>query len=136
MARPPTSRTVELACREEACLCVPGHAVGDTWPIQMSCRDIKHTHTGEMRFAHSECPKSFLKSSHLSELSRPTGLRREALAYLWMVEPCLWMDEASLEGCNNAATLSFVTASMEAICPEDIAHIATSGINAIQVEDL
>ncbi|OBS81215.1 hypothetical protein A6R68_20616 [Neotoma lepida] len=104
----------------------------------------QHTCTGEKRFACSECPKSFLKGGNLSKLSRPTGVN--LLQYLaWcfqLIRPfkihfthrtkkgglgislgggTLPLDnEASLEGCNNATTLAFITTSLETICPEDI----------------
>ncbi|NXS94688.1 SP1 factor, partial [Jacana jacana] len=102
----------------------------------------KRTHTGEKKFACPECPKRFMRSDHLSKHIKTHQNKKGAPAnnVATMNVSAVPMDTgASAEG-NGGATPSALIATnmvaMEAICPEGIARLASSGINVMQVADL
>ncbi|XP_009468835.1 PREDICTED: transcription factor Sp1 [Nipponia nippon] len=101
----------------------------------------KRTHTGEKKFACPECPKRFMRSDHLSKHIKTHQNKKGGTANnVAMNVSAVPMDTgASAEG-NGGATPSALIATnmvaMEAICPEGIARLASSGINVMQVADL
>ncbi|XP_040437012.1 transcription factor Sp1 isoform X3 [Falco naumanni] len=101
----------------------------------------KRTHTGEKKFACPECPKRFMRSDHLSKhIKTHQNKKGGAANNVAMNVSAVPMDTgASAEG-NGGATPSALIATnmvaMEAICPEGIARLASSGINVMQVADL
>ncbi|NWS50404.1 SP1 factor, partial [Probosciger aterrimus] len=101
----------------------------------------KRTHTGEKKFACPECPKRFMRSDHLSKhIKTHQNKKGGAANAVAMNVSAVPMDTgAGAEG-NGAATPSALIATnmvaMEAICPEGIARLASSGINVMQVADL
>ncbi|NXY89212.1 SP1 factor, partial [Alcedo cyanopectus] len=101
----------------------------------------KRTHTGEKKFACPECPKRFMRSDHLSKhIKTHQNKKGGAGNSVAMNVSAVPMDTgASGEG-NGGATPSALIATnmvaMEAICPEGIARLASSGINVMQVADL
>ncbi|XP_061875764.1 LOW QUALITY PROTEIN: transcription factor Sp1 [Colius striatus] len=102
----------------------------------------KRTHTGEKKFACPECPKRFMRSDHLSKHIKTHQNKKgggTATAVAMNVSAVPMDTGASAEG-NGAATPSALIATnmvaMEAICPEGIARLASSGINVMQVADL
>ncbi|XP_054043675.1 transcription factor Sp1 isoform X2 [Rissa tridactyla] len=101
----------------------------------------KRTHTGEKKFACPECPKRFMRSDHLSKHIKTHQNKKGGPANnVAMNVSAVPMDTgASAEG-NGGATPSALIATnmvaMEAICPEGIARLASSGINVMQVADL
>ncbi|NXN96568.1 SP1 factor, partial [Rhinopomastus cyanomelas] len=102
----------------------------------------KRTHTGEKKFACPECPKRFMRSDHLSKHIKTHQNKKGGAAnsVATMNVSAVPMDTgASAEG-NGGATQSALIATnmvaMEAICPEGIARLASSGINVMQVADL
>ncbi|XP_071588956.1 transcription factor Sp1-like [Heliangelus exortis] len=102
----------------------------------------KRTHTGEKKFACPECPKRFMRSDHLSKHIKTHQNKKggPAANSVTMNVSAVPMDTgASAEG-NGGATPSALIATnmvaMEAICPEGIARLASSGINVMQVADL
>uniref|UniRef100_A0A8V5GVS9 Uncharacterized protein n=1 Tax=Melopsittacus undulatus TaxID=13146 RepID=A0A8V5GVS9_MELUD len=100
----------------------------------------KRTHTGEKKFACPECPKRFMRSDHLSKhikthQNKKGGGAGSAVAMNVSAVP---MDTAA-EGNGSAAPSALIATNMvamEAICPEGIARLASSGINVMQVADL
>ncbi|KAM6294506.1 transcription factor Sp1 [Aegotheles albertisi] len=101
----------------------------------------KRTHTGEKKFACPECPKRFMRSDHLSKHIKTHQNKKGGPANsVAMNVSAVPMDTgASAEG-NGGPTPSALIATnmvaMEAICPEGIARLASSGINVMQVADL
>ncbi|NXX87041.1 SP1 factor, partial [Urocolius indicus] len=102
----------------------------------------KRTHTGEKKFACPECPKRFMRSDHLSKHIKTHQNKKgggTATAVAMNVSAVPMDTGASAEG-NGTATPSALIATnmvaMEAICPEGIARLASSGINVMQVADL
>ncbi|NXH11218.1 SP1 factor, partial [Bucco capensis] len=98
----------------------------------------KRTHTGEKKFACPECPKRFMRSDHLSKHIKTHQNKKGGAAN--SVPMNVSMDTgASAEGNGGATPSTLIAANMvamEAICPEGIARLASSGINVMQVADL
>lgn len=99
----------------------------------------KRTHTGEKKFACPECPKRFMRSDHLSKhIKTHQNKKGGPGGGVTMSVP---MDtgaagEAGGAGAAPSALIATNMVAMEAICPEGIARLATSGINVMQVADL
>ncbi|XP_068266215.1 transcription factor Sp1 [Nyctibius grandis] len=101
----------------------------------------KRTHTGEKKFACPECPKRFMRSDHLSKHIKTHQNKKGGTANsVAMNVSAVPMDTgASAEGNGGATPSALIAANMvamEAICPEGIARLASSGINVMQVADL
>ncbi|NWS64887.1 SP1 factor, partial [Chunga burmeisteri] len=101
----------------------------------------KRTHTGEKKFACPECPKRFMRSDHLSKhIKTHQNKKGGAGNNVAMNVSAVPMDTgASVEGNGGATPSALIAANMvamEAICPEGIARLASSGINVMQVADL
>ncbi|XP_054150712.1 transcription factor Sp1 isoform X2 [Melozone crissalis] len=100
----------------------------------------KRTHTGEKKFACPECPKRFMRSDHLSKHIKTHQNKKGGAASVAMNVSAVPMDTAASAEGNGGATPSALIATnmvaMEAICPEGIARLASSGINVMQVADL
>ncbi|XP_053907618.1 transcription factor Sp1 isoform X2 [Cuculus canorus] len=101
----------------------------------------KRTHTGEKKFACPECPKRFMRSDHLSKHIKTHQNKKGGTANsVAMNVSAVPMDTGALAEGNGGATPSALIATnmvaMEAICPEGIARLASSGINVMQVADL
>uniref|UniRef100_A0A674HBI1 Transcription factor Sp1-like n=1 Tax=Taeniopygia guttata TaxID=59729 RepID=A0A674HBI1_TAEGU len=101
----------------------------------------KRTHTGEKKFACPECPKRFMRSDHLSKHIKTHQNKKGGAAGVAMNVSAVPLDSAAAaEGGGGGATPSALIATnmvaMEAICPEGIARLASSGINVMQVADL
>ncbi|NWR56224.1 SP1 factor, partial [Bucorvus abyssinicus] len=103
----------------------------------------KRTHTGEKKFACPECPKRFMRSDHLSKhIKTHQNKKGGAGTNVAMNVSAVPMDTgASAEGNGGAAAapsalIATNMVAMEAICPEGIARLASSGINVMQVADL
>nr|XP_013801721.1 PREDICTED: transcription factor Sp1 [Apteryx mantelli mantelli] len=101
----------------------------------------KRTHTGEKKFACPECPKRFMRSDHLSKHIKTHQNKKGGTANnVAMNVSAVPMDTgASGEGNGGPTPSALIAANMvamEAICPEGIARLASSGINVMQVADL
>ncbi|XP_017695152.1 PREDICTED: transcription factor Sp1 isoform X1 [Lepidothrix coronata] len=100
----------------------------------------KRTHTGEKKFACPECPKRFMRSDHLSKHIKTHQNKKGGATSVAMNVSAVPMDTAASAEGNGGATPSALIATnmvaMEAICPEGIARLASSGINVMQVADL
>ncbi|XP_061471005.1 transcription factor Sp1 isoform X2 [Rhineura floridana] len=101
----------------------------------------KRTHTGEKKFACPECPKRFMRSDHLSKhIKTHQNKKGSAPNNVAMDVSAISMDTgASVEGTGGATPSALIATNMvamEAICPESIARLASSGINVMQVADL
>ncbi|NWR81675.1 SP1 factor, partial [Centropus bengalensis] len=101
----------------------------------------KRTHTGEKKFACPECPKRFMRSDHLSKHIKTHQNKKGGPGGSVAVNvSAVPMDAGALAEGNGGATPSALIATnmvaMEAICPEGIARLASSGINVMQVADL
>ncbi|NWT07266.1 SP1 factor, partial [Mionectes macconnelli] len=100
----------------------------------------KRTHTGEKKFACPECPKRFMRSDHLSKHIKTHQNKKGGATSVAMNVSAVPMDPAGSAEGNGGATPSALIATnmvaMEAICPEGIARLASSGINVMQVADL
>uniref|UniRef100_A0A8C5THX6 Sp1 transcription factor n=1 Tax=Malurus cyaneus samueli TaxID=2593467 RepID=A0A8C5THX6_9PASS len=100
----------------------------------------KRTHTGEKKFACPECPKRFMRSDHLSKHIKTHQNKKGGAASVAMNVSAVPMDAAAAAEGNGSTTPSALIATnmvaMEAICPEGIARLASSGINVMQVADL
>ncbi|XP_061203222.1 transcription factor Sp1 isoform X2 [Neopsephotus bourkii] len=101
----------------------------------------KRTHTGEKKFACPECPKRFMRSDHLSKhIKTHQNKKGGAGSTVAMNVSAVPMDTGAAAEGNGAAPPSALIATnmvaMEAICPEGIARLASSGINVMQVADL
>ncbi|XP_039203690.1 transcription factor Sp1 isoform X3 [Crotalus tigris] len=101
----------------------------------------KRTHTGEKKFACPECPKRFMRSDHLSKhIKTHQNKKAGAPNSVAMDVSAVSIDaNASTESAGGAAPSALIATNMvamEAICPEGIARLASSGINVMQVADL
>ncbi|XP_015277695.1 PREDICTED: transcription factor Sp1 isoform X1 [Gekko japonicus] len=101
----------------------------------------KRTHTGEKKFACPECPKRFMRSDHLSKhIKTHQNKKGGAPNSMSMDVSTISMDPgASAEGAAGATPSALIATNMvamEAICPESIARLTSSGINVMQVADL
>ncbi|KAJ6656146.1 hypothetical protein lerEdw1_004063 [Lerista edwardsae] len=101
----------------------------------------KRTHTGEKKFACPECPKRFMRSDHLSKHIKTHQNKKGGTPNsVAMDVSAVSMDtSASAEGAGGATPSALIATNvvaMEAICPEGIARLASSGINVMQVADL
>ncbi|XP_062843013.1 transcription factor Sp1 [Trichomycterus rosablanca] len=75
----------------------------------------RRTHTGEKRFSCSECPKRFMRSDHLAKHVR-THTRKKTTP--------------SIENQSDQII------TMDQLSPDGMAHLASSGINVVQVGDV
>uniref|UniRef100_A0A8B9ZQZ5 Sp1 transcription factor n=1 Tax=Anas zonorhyncha TaxID=75864 RepID=A0A8B9ZQZ5_9AVES len=106
----------------------------------------KRTHTGEKKFACPECPKRFMRSDHLSkhikthQNKKGGAANSVAINVANVAATAVPLDAGGAAEGNGGATPSALIATnmvaMEAICPEGIARLASSGINVMQVADL
>uniref|UniRef100_A0A8C6XFK6 Sp1 transcription factor n=3 Tax=Elapinae TaxID=42168 RepID=A0A8C6XFK6_NAJNA len=101
----------------------------------------KRTHTGEKKFVCPECPKRFMRSDHLSKhIKTHQNKKAGAPNNVAMDVSAVTIDaNASTEstgGATPSALIATNMVAMEAICPEGIARLASSGINVMQVADL
>ncbi|KAL8163954.1 UNVERIFIED_CONTAM: Subtilisin-like protease 1 [Gekko kuhli] len=101
----------------------------------------KRTHTGEKKFACPECPKRFMRSDHLSKhIKTHQNKKGGPPNSMSMDVSTISMDPgASVEGAAGATPSALIATNMvamEAICPEGIARLTSSGINVMQVADL
>uniref|UniRef100_K7FI90 Sp1 transcription factor n=1 Tax=Pelodiscus sinensis TaxID=13735 RepID=K7FI90_PELSI len=97
----------------------------------------KRTHTGEKKFACPECPKRFMRSDHLSKHIKTHQNKKGGAG--GAVAMNVSMDTGASEGTGGptpSALIATNMVAMEAICPEGIARLASSGINVMQVADL
>ncbi|CAN9511825.1 unnamed protein product [Ophioblennius macclurei] len=92
----------------------------------------KRTHTGEKRFVCTECPKRFMRSDHLSKHIK-THLNKKVAA--------IPVNNASTDAGSPAAGTEAGTGNdqhtivtMETLSAENIARLASSGINMMQVD--
>ncbi|KAH0629073.1 hypothetical protein JD844_010866 [Phrynosoma platyrhinos] len=101
----------------------------------------KRTHTGEKKFACPECPKRFMRSDHLSKHIKTHQNKKGAAPNNVAVDvSTVSMDTgASGEGSEGAAPSALIATNMvtmESLCPEGIARLASGGISVMQVADL
>ncbi|XP_042306048.1 transcription factor Sp1 isoform X2 [Sceloporus undulatus] len=101
----------------------------------------KRTHTGEKKFACPECPKRFMRSDHLSKHIKTHQNKKGAAPNNVAVDvSTVSMDTgASGEGNGGGAPSALIATNMvtmESICPEGIARLASGGISVMQVADL
>lgn len=92
----------------------------------------KRTHTGEKRFLCPECPKRFMRSDHLSKHIK-THLNKKVAA--------ITVNNASTDTASSPAGTEAGTGNdqhtivtMETLSAENIARLASSGINMMQVD--
>ncbi|KAG8452676.1 hypothetical protein GDO86_004460 [Hymenochirus boettgeri] len=100
----------------------------------------KRTHTGEKKFVCTECPKRFMRSDHLSKHIKthqnkkgqgvPVGMTAVSL------ETGAGSDGSTASTPTPQTLITTNMVAMEAISPEGIARLASSGINVMQVADL
>ncbi|KAM4699602.1 transcription factor Sp1 [Discoglossus pictus] len=101
----------------------------------------KRTHTGEKKFMCPECPKRFMRSDHLSKHIK-THQNKRVLANAAAATTTVSIDAGNGSDGSTASTPTPQTlittnmVAMEAISPEGIARLASSGINVMQVADL
>ncbi|XP_053564282.1 transcription factor Sp1 isoform X2 [Bombina bombina] len=100
----------------------------------------KRTHTGEKKFMCPECPKRFMRSDHLSKHIKTHQNKKNQGSAVTMTT--VSMDTGNGSDGSTASTPTPQTlittnmVAMEAISPEGIARLASSGINVMQVADL
>ncbi|XP_053312165.1 transcription factor Sp1 isoform X2 [Spea bombifrons] len=100
----------------------------------------KRTHTGEKKFMCPECPKRFMRSDHLSKHIKTHQNKKGQGGPVAMTT--VPMDTGAGSDGSTASTPTPQTlittnmVAMEAISPEGIARLASSGINVMQVADL
>ncbi|KAM4797196.1 transcription factor Sp1 [Rhinophrynus dorsalis] len=100
----------------------------------------KRTHTGEKKFMCPECPKRFMRSDHLSKHIKTHQNKKGQSGPVTMTT--VPMDAGTGSDGSTASTPTPQTlittnmVAMEAISPEGIARLASSGINVMQVADL
>ncbi|XP_068121196.1 transcription factor Sp1 [Hyperolius riggenbachi] len=100
----------------------------------------KRTHTGEKKFVCPECPKRFMRSDHLSKHIKTHQNKKGQTGPITMTT--VQMDTGAGSDGSTASTptpqalITTNMVAMEAISPEGIARLASSGINVMQVADL
>ncbi|KAM9319893.1 LOW QUALITY PROTEIN: transcription factor Sp1 [Gastrophryne carolinensis] len=100
----------------------------------------KRTHTGEKKFVCPECPKRFMRSDHLSKhIKTHTNKKGQSTPVAMttvQIETGTGSDGSTASTPTPQALISTNMVAMEAISPEGIARLASSGINVMQVADL
>uniref|UniRef100_A0ACB8EMU6 Uncharacterized protein n=1 Tax=Sphaerodactylus townsendi TaxID=933632 RepID=A0ACB8EMU6_9SAUR len=103
-----------------------------------SLPSIKGCPKGEKKFACPECPKRFMRSDHLSKHIKThqnkKGVAPNSMPMDVSMDPGISAEGAA--GATPSALIATNMVAMEAICPEGIARLASSGINVMQVADL
>ncbi|CAI9559844.1 unnamed protein product [Staurois parvus] len=100
----------------------------------------RRTHTGEKKFMCPECPKRFMRSDHLSKhIKTHTNKKGQAGPIAMTTVPMetgTGSDGSTASTPTPQALITTNMVAMEAISPEGIARLASSGINVMQVADL
>ncbi|XP_018411706.1 PREDICTED: transcription factor Sp1 [Nanorana parkeri] len=100
----------------------------------------RRTHTGEKKFMCPECPKRFMRSDHLSKhIKTHTNKKGQATSVTMTnvpMETGTGSDGSTASTPTPQALITTNMVAMEAISPEGIARLASSGINVMQVADL
>ncbi|XP_069826305.1 transcription factor Sp1 [Dendropsophus ebraccatus] len=100
----------------------------------------KRTHTGEKKFVCPECPKRFMRSDHLSKHRKTHQNKKGQTGPVAMttvsMETGTGSDGSAASTPTPQALITTNMVAMEAISPEGIARLASSGINVMQVADL
>ncbi|KAE8626983.1 hypothetical protein XENTR_v10006825 [Xenopus tropicalis] len=100
----------------------------------------KRTHTGEKKFICPECPKRFMRSDHLSKHIKTHQNKKGQGGPVAMTTVNLDTGAGSDGSAASTPTpqtlITTNMVAMEAISPEGIARLASSGINVMQVADL
>ncbi|XP_063808187.1 transcription factor Sp1 [Pseudophryne corroboree] len=100
----------------------------------------KRTHTGEKKFMCPECPKRFMRSDHLSKHIKTHQNKKGQPGPITMttvqMEAGTGSDGSTASTPTPQALITTNMVTMEAISPEGIARLASSGINVMQVADL
>lgn len=100
----------------------------------------KRTHTGEKKFVCPECPKRFMRSDHLSKHIKTHQNKKGQAGPIAMttvsMETGTGSDGSAASTPTPQALITTNMVAMEAISPEGIARLASSGINVMQVADL
>ncbi|XP_073402302.1 transcription factor Sp1 [Dendrobates tinctorius] len=100
----------------------------------------KRTHTGEKKFVCPECPKRFMRSDHLSKHIKTHQNKKGQPGPVAMttvtLEAGTGSDGSPASTPTPQALITTNMVAMEAISPEGIARLASSGINVMQVADL
>ncbi|OCT95901.1 transcription factor Sp1 isoform X2 [Xenopus laevis] len=100
----------------------------------------KRTHTGEKKFICPECPKRFMRSDHLSKHIKTHQNKKGPGGPIAMTTVNLDTGAGSDGSAASTPTpqtlITTNMVAMEAISPEGIARLASSGINVMQVADL
>ncbi|XP_077339973.1 transcription factor Sp1 isoform X1 [Lithobates pipiens] len=100
----------------------------------------RRTHTGEKKFMCPECPKRFMRSDHLSKHIKTHTNKKGQPGPIAMttvpMETGTGSDGSTASTPTPQALITTNMVAMEAISPEGIARLASSGINVMQVADL
>ncbi|XP_040281737.1 transcription factor Sp1 [Bufo bufo] len=100
----------------------------------------KRTHTGEKKFVCPECPKRFMRSDHLSKHIKTHQNKKSQAGPIALttvpMETGTGSDGSAASTPTPQALITTNMVAMEAISPEGIARLASSGINVMQVADL
>ncbi|KAM5182559.1 transcription factor Sp1 isoform 2-T3 [Mantella aurantiaca] len=100
----------------------------------------RRTHTGEKKFMCPECPKRFMRSDHLSKHIKTHTNKKGQAGPIAMtnvpMETGTGSDGSTASTPTPQALITTNMVAMEAISPEGIARLASSGINVMQVADL
>lgn len=100
----------------------------------------RRTHTGEKKFMCPECPKRFMRSDHLSKHIKTHTNKKGQTGPIAMttvpMETGTGSDGSTASTPTPQALITTNMVAMEAISPEGIARLASSGINVMQVADL
>ncbi|XP_075055285.1 transcription factor Sp1 isoform X3 [Mixophyes fleayi] len=100
----------------------------------------KRTHTGEKKFMCPECPKRFMRSDHLSKHIKTHQNKKGQTGPIAMttvpMETGTGSDGSTASTPTPQTLITTNMVAMEAISPEGIARLASSGINVMQVADL
>nr|DBA32726.1 TPA: hypothetical protein GDO54_000496 [Pyxicephalus adspersus] len=100
----------------------------------------RRTHTGEKKFVCPECPKRFMRSDHLSKhIKTHTNKKGQSTPVAMTnvpMETGTGSDGSTASTPTPQALITTNMVAMEAISPEGIARLASSGINVMQVADL
>ncbi|XP_029947257.1 transcription factor Sp1 isoform X2 [Salarias fasciatus] len=92
----------------------------------------KRTHTGEKRFLCPECPKRFMRSDHLSKHIKTHLNKKVAAISASSASTDVGSPAAGTEAGTGNDQHTIVT--METLSAENIARLANSGINMMQVD--
>lgn len=99
----------------------------------------KRTHTGEKKFVCPECPKRFMRSDHLSKHIKTHQNKKGQAGPVSMTTVSMEGTGSDGSAASTPTPQALITTNMvamEAISPEGIARLASSGINVMQVADL